>query len=159
MYRHAMPWVGCVSWAAGNPFASGVDGMLLTSLGRTLHLQVFTLEELQFIADLCIKHNTYALCDEVYEHLVFEPYRHISLRTMPGMAERSIRLGSAGKTFSFTAWKVGGFPLNSNGNRHRVEVHVTFNEVQMADHTWNVQQQQGIYPPLTAQLGAMHRVV
>lgn len=70
-------------------------------------LQVFTREELQFIADLCTRHNTYALADEVYEHLVFEPHQHLSLRALPGMAERTIRLGSAGKTFSFTAWKVG----------------------------------------------------
>lgn len=69
--------------------------------------KVFTREELQFIADLCTRHNTYALADEVYEHLVFEPHQHLSLRALPGMAERTIRLGSAGKTFSFTAWKVG----------------------------------------------------
>jgi aspartate/methionine/tyrosine aminotransferase len=67
---------------------------------------VFTREELQFIADLCLRHNTYALADEVYEHLVFEPHQHVSLRALPGMADRTIRLGSAGKTFSFTAWKV-----------------------------------------------------
>lgn len=42
------------------------------------------------------------------EHLVFGGAKHISLRSLPGMKERSIRLGSAGKTFSFTAWKVGG---------------------------------------------------
>jgi hypothetical protein len=71
-----------------------------------LHLQVFTREELQVIADLCLRHNTYAVADEVYEHLVFEPHQHVSLRTLPGMADRTIRLGSAGKTFSFTAWKV-----------------------------------------------------
>jgi aspartate/methionine/tyrosine aminotransferase len=68
---------------------------------------VFTRAELQLIADLCIQHDCYALSDEVYEHLVFEPHEHISLRTLPGMQERCIRLGSAGKTFSFTAWKVG----------------------------------------------------
>jgi aspartate/methionine/tyrosine aminotransferase len=70
-------------------------------------MQVFTRDELQFIADLCLRHNTYAVADEVYEHLVFEPHQHVSLRTLPGMADRTIRLGSAGKTFSFTAWKVG----------------------------------------------------
>jgi aspartate/methionine/tyrosine aminotransferase len=69
--------------------------------------QVFTREELQLIADLCIQHKCYALSDEVYEHLVFEPHKHLSLRALPGMHERCIRLGSAGKTFSFTAWKVG----------------------------------------------------
>lgn len=78
--------------------------------GRQLalpHPQVFTEAELRAIADLCIKHDLIALCDEVYEHLVFGGARHVSLRSLPGMAERAVRLGSAGKTFSFTAWKVG----------------------------------------------------
>ncbi|KAA6425183.1 MAG: transaminase [Trebouxia sp. A1-2] len=69
--------------------------------------KVFSKEDLQFIADLCIQYNTYVLLDEVYEHLVFEGSQHVSLRSLPGMQERSIRIGSAGKTFSFTAWKIG----------------------------------------------------
>lgn len=68
---------------------------------------MFTPEELQFISELCIKHNVYALCDEVYEHLVFGGAKHVSMRSLPGMAERTLRLGSSGKSFSFTAWKVG----------------------------------------------------
>ena len=44
--------------------------------------------------------------DEVYEHLVFAGHKHVSIRSLPGMAERVVRLGSAGKTFSLTAWKV-----------------------------------------------------
>ncbi len=68
--------------------------------------QVFTLEELQLIARLCQQHDVIAMCDEVYEHLVFNGSKHISLRALPGMADRCVRLGSAGKTFSFTAWKV-----------------------------------------------------
>ena len=55
----------------------------------------------------CVKHDAYAVCDEVYEHLVFSGSQHVSLRSLPGMQPRSIRIGSAGKTFSFTAWKVG----------------------------------------------------
>lgn len=69
--------------------------------------KVFTRQELQLVADLCLQHNCYALSDEVYEHLVFKPHQHISLRALPDMQDRCIRLGSAGKTFSFTAWKVG----------------------------------------------------
>ncbi|KAL0036368.1 hypothetical protein WJX77_004690 [Trebouxia sp. C0004] len=69
--------------------------------------KVFSKEDLQFIADLCIQYNTYVLLDEVYEHLVFGGSQHVSLRSLPGMQERSIRIGSAGKTFSFTAWKIG----------------------------------------------------
>ncbi len=69
--------------------------------------KVFTPGELDFIAGLLRQHDSYAICDEVYEHLVFPPARHIPLMTLPGMAERSLRIGSAGKTFSLTGWKVG----------------------------------------------------
>ncbi|KAK9823662.1 hypothetical protein WJX72_004501 [[Myrmecia] bisecta] len=69
--------------------------------------KVFSDADLDFIAELCRQHNVYAVLDEVYEHLVFPGHRHVSLRTLPGMSERSVRIGSAGKTFSFTAWKVG----------------------------------------------------
>lgn len=69
--------------------------------------KVFTREELQIIADLVIEHDCYAICDEVYEHLVFSGARHIPLMSFPGMEERCARIGSAGKTFSLTGWKVG----------------------------------------------------
>ncbi|KAL6766396.1 hypothetical protein ACKKBG_A35870 [Auxenochlorella protothecoides x Auxenochlorella symbiontica] len=69
--------------------------------------KVFSRAELETIASLVQEHDAYAALDEVYEHLVYPGYEHVSLRTLPGMAERSIRIGSAGKTFSFTAWKVG----------------------------------------------------
>jgi aspartate/methionine/tyrosine aminotransferase len=69
--------------------------------------KVFTREELGFIAALLTQHDAYAVCDEVYEHLVFAPARHVPLMTLPGMAERTLRIGSAGKTFSLTGWKVG----------------------------------------------------
>ena len=69
--------------------------------------KVFTAEELGFIAGLMQQHDTYAVCDEVYEHLVFSEAKHLSLATLPGMAQRCVRVGSAGKTFSLTGWKVG----------------------------------------------------
>jgi N-succinyldiaminopimelate aminotransferase len=69
--------------------------------------KVFTPAELAFIADLLARHDCYAICDEVYEHLTFDGRRHIPLMTLPGMFERSMRIGSAGKTFSLTGWKVG----------------------------------------------------
>lgn len=69
--------------------------------------KVFGLEDLTVIADLCIRHDAYAICDEVYEHILFDGRRHVPLMTLPGMRERSIRIGSAGKTFSLTGWKVG----------------------------------------------------
>lgn len=69
--------------------------------------KVFTPEELGLIADLCRTHDAYAVCDEVYEHLVFDGRRHVPLMTLPGMRERTVRIGSAGKTFSLTGWKIG----------------------------------------------------
>ena len=69
--------------------------------------KVFTADELGFIAELTLRHDAYAICDEVYEHLTFDGSRHIPLMTLPGMRERTMRIGSAGKTFSLTGWKVG----------------------------------------------------
>jgi N-succinyldiaminopimelate aminotransferase len=69
--------------------------------------KVFDADELAFIADLVRKHDAFAVCDEVYEHLVFDGRKHVPLMTLPGMRDRTIRIGSAGKTFSMTAWKVG----------------------------------------------------
>ncbi len=69
--------------------------------------KVFDASELAFIADLVLAHDAYAICDEVYEHLIFDGHRHLPLMTFPGMRERTMRIGSAGKTFSLTGWKVG----------------------------------------------------
>ena len=69
--------------------------------------KVFDREELEFIAGLCRAHDAYALCDEVYEHIVFDDRRHVSMMTLPGMRDRTVRIGSAGKSFSLTGWKVG----------------------------------------------------
>jgi aspartate/methionine/tyrosine aminotransferase len=69
--------------------------------------KVFTRDELTFLASLVQHHDAFAVCDEVYEHLVFGAACHIPLMTLPGMRERSVRIGSAGKTFSLTGWKVG----------------------------------------------------
>ncbi len=69
--------------------------------------KVFDAGELAFLAGLLTRHDAYAVCDEVYEHLVFPPARHVPLMTLPGMRDRSLRIGSAGKTFAFTGWKVG----------------------------------------------------
>ncbi|MEQ8817826.1 MAG: aminotransferase [Thalassobaculum sp.] len=69
--------------------------------------KVFDRAELEAIAELVRKHDAYAVCDEVYEHLAFDGRAHIPLTTLPGMRERCVRIGSAGKTFSLTGWKVG----------------------------------------------------
>lgn len=69
--------------------------------------KVFTAAELAFLAELVQRHDCYAVCDEVYEHLTFDGWKHIPLMTLPGMRARCMRVGSAGKTFSLTGWKVG----------------------------------------------------
>jgi len=69
--------------------------------------KVFTRDELAVIARLMERHDAYAVCDEVYEHIVFDGRPHVSLMSLPGMRERCLKLGSAGKTFSLTGWKVG----------------------------------------------------
>lgn len=67
---------------------------------------VFPLEVLTEIVRLAIKYDAVILTDEVYEHLTFGP-RHIPVATLPGAAERTLTISSAGKTFSFTGWKIG----------------------------------------------------
>ena len=69
--------------------------------------RVFTLAELTLIADLCKEHDVTVICDEVYEHLVFDPARHVPMATLPGMFERTVVASSMGKTFSATGWKIG----------------------------------------------------
>ncbi|MEV0480207.1 pyridoxal phosphate-dependent aminotransferase [Streptomyces sp. NPDC050508] len=68
---------------------------------------VLTREELAAIAELAVERDLLVITDEVYEHLVFDEAEHIPLATFPGMRERTVSIGSAGKTFSFTGWKVG----------------------------------------------------
>jgi N-succinyldiaminopimelate aminotransferase len=68
---------------------------------------VFTREELQAIADLAIERDLIVISDEAYEHLWYDGHPHVPIATLPGMAERTVTIGSAGKSFSFTGWKVG----------------------------------------------------
>ncbi|WP_093774010.1 pyridoxal phosphate-dependent aminotransferase [Streptomyces sp. yr375] len=68
---------------------------------------VLTREELTAIAELAVERDLLVVTDEVYEHLVFDGAEHVPLATLPGMRERTVTIGSAGKTFSFTGWKVG----------------------------------------------------
>ncbi len=68
--------------------------------------KVFDRSELEFIAELCRRHDLLVVTDEVYEHLAYDG-EHIPLATLPGMRERTIAVSSGGKTFSFTGWKIG----------------------------------------------------
>ena len=69
--------------------------------------KVYSEHELQAIADLCQTHDVIAVTDEVYEHIIFDGLKHHPLATFPGMADRTVVISSAGKTFSMTGWKVG----------------------------------------------------
>ncbi|BFZ05904.1 hypothetical protein BsWGS_08942 [Bradybaena similaris] len=69
--------------------------------------KVFTKDELSIIADLCKKHDVVCVADEVYEWMTYDNSKHIKIATLPGMWERTITIGSAGKTFSVTGWKIG----------------------------------------------------
>ena len=69
--------------------------------------RAFRREELELLARIVCETDAVVICDEVYEHLVFDGLAHIPLATLPGMRERCLRIGSAGKIFSLTGWKVG----------------------------------------------------
>jgi len=69
--------------------------------------RIFSQDELALLADFCLSHDLIAICDEVWEHVVFDDRRHLPLIGLPGMRERTVKIGSAGKIFSMTGWKVG----------------------------------------------------
>jgi len=68
---------------------------------------IFSDDDLALLADFCIRFDAVALCDEVWEHVVFDGRRHKPLIAVPGMRERTVKVGSAGKIFNLTGWKVG----------------------------------------------------
>ncbi len=69
--------------------------------------KVFTYEELKIIADLAEKYDTFVITDEVYEHIVYEPNKHIYFSSLPNMQERTISCSSLSKTYSITGWRLG----------------------------------------------------
>jgi N-succinyldiaminopimelate aminotransferase len=90
-------------------FTSAINERTRVILLNTPHNptgKVFTPAELEVIAALAVKHDLVVVADEVYEHMVFDG-AHVPIASLPGMRERTISIGSAGKSFSFTGWKVG----------------------------------------------------
>jgi aminotransferase len=69
--------------------------------------KVFTKEELLFISDLAIKHDVFVITDEVYEHIIYSPNRHVYMASLPGMSERTVSCSSLSKTYSITGWRLG----------------------------------------------------
>lgn len=68
---------------------------------------IFGKTDLDLLADFCVRHDAIAICDEVWEHVVFDGHRHASVLGRPDMRERTVKISSAGKIFSLTGWKVG----------------------------------------------------
>jgi len=68
---------------------------------------IFSRADLDLLADFCIRHDAVAICDEVWEHVVFDGRRHVPVLGRPDMRERTVKISSAGKIFSLTGWKVG----------------------------------------------------
>jgi aspartate/methionine/tyrosine aminotransferase len=68
---------------------------------------IFGKADLDLLADFCVRHDAIAICDEVWEHVVFDGHRHASVLGRPDMRERTVKISSAGKIFSLTGWKVG----------------------------------------------------
>lgn len=69
--------------------------------------KIFTLDELQYIAELAAKYDVFVITDEVYEHIVYAPHKHIYFSSLPGMYERTISCSSLSKTYSITGWRLG----------------------------------------------------
>src|SRR3990172_1462938 len=69
--------------------------------------KVFTRAELEFIRDLCVEWNVLALTDEIYEHILYDGTKHISIATLDGMGERTVTINGMSKTYSVTSWRVG----------------------------------------------------
>jgi N-succinyldiaminopimelate aminotransferase len=91
-------------------FRAAITGRTTAILLNTPHNptgKVFTAAELDLIADAATEHDLTVIADEVYEHLTFDGRPHMPIATRPGMRERTVTIGSAGKTFSVTGWKIG----------------------------------------------------
>jgi aminotransferase len=69
--------------------------------------KVFTRAELEEIRDLCVRWNSFAITDEIYEHMLYDGTKHISMATLDGMRERTITINALSKTYSVTGWRVG----------------------------------------------------
>jgi aspartate/methionine/tyrosine aminotransferase len=85
--------------------------------------KVFSKEELELIAGLCIKWDAFAITDEIYEHILYDDCEHISLASLPGMEDRTITINSASKTYSVTGWRVGWAIANPQVTKRIRKVH------------------------------------
>ena len=84
---------------------------------------MFTREELEYIGSLAQKYDAYVITDEVYEHIVFAPYEHVRMASLPGMYERTITCNSLSKTYSITGWRLGWLIGPAEVIEHAKKVH------------------------------------
>jgi len=87
-------------------FRAGAKALILCNPSNPSG-KVFTYEELKIIADLAVKYDAYVVTDEVYEHIIYAPNRHVYMNSLPGMWERTVSCGSLSKTYHITGWRIG----------------------------------------------------
>lgn len=87
-------------------FKQGAKALILCNPSNPCG-KVFTYEEMKIIADLAIKYDAYVVTDEVYEHIIYQPHKHVYMAALPGMKERTIICSSLSKTYSITGWRLG----------------------------------------------------
>lgn len=87
-------------------FRQGAKALILCNPSNPCG-KVFTYDEMKIIADLAIKYDAYVVTDEVYEHIIYAPHKHVYMANLPGMRERTIICSSLSKTYSITGWRLG----------------------------------------------------
>ncbi|HYH98695.1 aminotransferase class I/II-fold pyridoxal phosphate-dependent enzyme [Hyalangium sp.] len=102
--QHSQWWI---DWAELEAAFTPRTRLLILNSPQNPTGKVFTREELERFGELCVKYDVKVLSDEVYEHIVFAPARHIRPATIPSLADRTVTVSSMGKTFSLTGWKIG----------------------------------------------------
>jgi L-glutamine---4-(methylsulfanyl)-2-oxobutanoate aminotransferase len=105
-YVPLAPDFGVDEEAMKNAFSKKTRAVILNTPNNPTG-KVFTKNELTFIGDLCIEYNAVAITDEIYEHIVYDGRKHVSMGSLPGMQDRTITIGSFSKTYSVTGWRVG----------------------------------------------------
>ena len=89
-----------------NAFKQGVKAIIVCNPSNPCG-RVFTEEELRFIGDMAVNYDAFIITDEVYEHIVFAPHKHVHAATLPGLKDRVICCSSLSKTYSITGWRLG----------------------------------------------------
>ncbi|MEA5040724.1 MAG: aminotransferase class I/II-fold pyridoxal phosphate-dependent enzyme [Clostridiaceae bacterium] len=108
-------------------FRQGAKGILICNPSNPSG-KVFTREELETIAALAVRYDTYVIMDEVYEHIVYAPHRHVYMSTLPGMWERTVSCSSLSKTYSITGWRLG-YAIAPKHLMDRIKQYHDFNAV------------------------------